>query len=92
MGASGPGIPSTDPDGSKNTSLEFGLMHVSSPLAHRGAGAQAHPFLFYKPTPSSAHPDLSPLMEDEEDTANSMHPSLGKELGPGFAHRWPYSH
>lgn len=72
-----PMAPRTSP-----TSLEFGVMHVSSPLAHRGAGAQAHPFpLFYKPAPRSAHPDLSPLMEDEEDTANSMHPAWARNWG-----------
>lgn len=37
-------------------------------------------------------PELSPLMGDEEDAANSMHPCLGKRLGPGFAYRWPYSY
>lgn len=68
-----PMAPRTSP-----TSLEFGLVCFSSHLAHRGAGVQAHPFpLFYKPAPSSAHPDVSPVMEDEEDRANSMHPAWG---------------
>ncbi|RLW05700.1 hypothetical protein DV515_00004833 [Chloebia gouldiae] len=31
--------------------------------------------------PSSAHPDLSPLMEDEEDAANSTHPAWARNWG-----------